>query len=98
VYKETPRTTIFGINADIKYLADWVNTFVTRQNGWASPKYLIGESCGTTRVAGLAHQLKNAPWMYFNGVILVFPSPMGIERRGPVEAANYLPYYAATAW
>ncbi|MFM7629574.1 MAG: S10 family serine carboxypeptidase-like protein, partial [Algoriphagus sp.] len=53
VMEDTPRSTFFGINADIKYLADWVNTFVTRQNRWASPKYLIGESYGTTRVAGL---------------------------------------------
>ncbi|MDO9552819.1 S10 family peptidase [Rhodonellum sp.] len=98
VKTDTPRSTFFGINADIKYLADWVNTFVTRQNRWASPKYLIGESYGTTRVAGLVHQLQNAHWMYFNGVILVSPTPMGLERRGPVEAANYLPYYAATAW
>ncbi len=95
---ETPRTTFFGINPDIKYLADWVNTFVTRQNRWASPKYLIGESYGTTRVAGLVAQLQNSHWMYFNGVILVSPTDMGIERDGPVKMANYLPYYTATAW
>jgi carboxypeptidase C (cathepsin A) len=95
---ETPRSTFFGINADIKYLADWVNTFVTRSNRWASPKYLIGESYGTTRVAGLVAQLQNSHWMYFNGVILVSPTDMGIERSGPVKMANYLPYFAATAW
>ncbi|MDF2157840.1 carboxypeptidase [Algoriphagus sp. CAU 1675] len=95
---ETPRSTFFGINSDIKYLADWVNTFVTRSNRWASPKYLIGESYGTTRVAGLVSQLQNAHWMYFNGVILVSPTDMGIDRGGPVKMANYLPYYAATAW
>jgi carboxypeptidase C (cathepsin A) len=96
--EETPRSTFFGINSDIKYLADWVNTFVTRQNRWASPKYLIGESYGTTRVAGLVSQLQNSHWMYFNGVILVSPTDMGIERGGPVKMANYFPYYAATAW
>ncbi len=95
---DEPRSTFFGVNADIKYLADWVNTFVTRQNRWASPKYLIGESYGTTRVAGLVAQLQDAHWMYFNGVILVSPTDMGIERGGPVKMANYLPYYAATAW
>jgi len=95
---ETSRETFFGINSDIKYLADWVNTFVTRSNRWASPKYLIGESYGTTRVAGLVAQLQNSHWMYFNGVILVSPTDMGIERGGPVKMANYLPYFAATAW
>jgi len=98
VKEDTPRSTFFGINADIKYLADWVNTFVTRQNRWASPKYLIGESYGTTRVAGLVSQLQNSHWMYFNGVILVSPTDMGILRDGPVKMANYWPYYAATAW
>ncbi len=98
VNKEVSRSTFFGVNADIRYLADWVNTFVTRQNRWASPKYLIGESYGTTRVAGLVAQLQNSHWMYFNGVILVSPTGLGLDRSGPVSAANYLPYYAATAW
>lgn len=96
--KEVDRSTFFGINSDITYLADWVNTFVTRQNRWSSPKYLIGESYGTTRVAGLVARLQNAHWMYFNGVILVSPTDMGIERSGIIKTANYLPYFAATAW
>lgn len=95
---ETKRTTFFGVNADIKYLAEWINTFVTRTNRWASPKFLIGESYGTTRVSGLAHELQNNQWMYINGVILVSPTDLGIERAGPVEAANRLPYFAAAAW
>ncbi|MBQ4915924.1 carboxypeptidase [Maribacter sp. MMG018] len=88
----------FGVNPDIKYLATWVNTFVTRQNRWESPKYLIGESYGTPRVSGLSLELQNRHWMYLNGVILVSPTGLGIERGTAVEAANYLPYYAAAAW
>ncbi len=65
------RIQILCVRADIKYLADWIGTFVTRQNRWASPKYLIGESYGTTRVSGLALELQNAQWMYLNGVVLV---------------------------
>ncbi|MEY2905268.1 MAG: hypothetical protein RJA52_1284 [Bacteroidota bacterium] len=98
IEKETKRETFFGINADIKYLAEWVNTFITRTNRWASPKFLIGESYGTTRVAGLAHELQNSQWMYINGVILVSPVELGIKRDGPVDAANRLPYFAAAAW
>lgn len=93
-----PKSKFFGVNADIKYLAEWLNVFVSRKNRWPSPKYLIGESYGTTRVSGLALELQNADWMYLNGVILVSPTDLGIERGGPVEAANFLPYYAATAW
>ncbi|MGF6929944.1 carboxypeptidase C (cathepsin A) [Chitinophaga sp. W2I13] len=96
--KDVPREKFFGVNADIRYLAEWINTFVSRQNRWASPKYLIGESYGTTRVSGLALELQNAQWMYLNGVILVSPTDLGISRNGPVDAALRLPYFAATAW
>lgn len=96
--KEVDKKTFFGVNADIKYLADWLNTFVTRKNRWRSPKYLIGESYGTTRVSGLALELQNRQWMYLNGVILVSPTGLGIRRDGPVSAANRLPYFTAAAW
>lgn len=92
------KSTFFGVNSDIKYLAEWINTFVTRKNRWRSPKYLIGESYGTVRVSGLALELQNRQWMYLNGVILVSPTRLGILRDGPVEWANRLPYFAATAW
>lgn len=92
------RAQFFGVNADIAYLAEWLNTFVSRNSRWNSPKYLIGESYGTTRVSGLAKELQNNHWMYLNGVILVSPTELGIKRDGPVDAALSLPYYAATAW
>jgi len=96
--KEAKKETFFGVNADIKYLADWINTFVTRKNRWRSPKYLVGESYGTTRVSGLALELQNRQWMYLNGVVLVSPTGLGIDRDGPVKSANRLPYFAAAAW
>jgi carboxypeptidase C (cathepsin A) len=96
--EEAKRELFFGVNADIKYLAEWINTFVNRHGRWRSPKFLIGESYGTTRVSGLALELQNAQWMYLNGVILVSPTGLGIERNGPVEAANRLPYFCAAAW
>ena len=96
--KDVPKSKFFGVNADIRYLAEWINTFVTRNNRWASPKYLIGESYGTTRVAGLALELQESQWMYFNGVVLVSPTDLGLERGAPVDAALRLPYFAATAW
>jgi carboxypeptidase C (cathepsin A) len=96
--KDKQKEMFFGVNADIKYLAEWLNTFVTRNNRWRSPKYLIGESYGTTRVSGLALELQDKQWMYLNGVILVSPTDLGIKRDGPVKIANRLPYFAATAW
>ncbi|MFT4095413.1 MAG: carboxypeptidase [Niabella sp.] len=93
-----PKENFFGVNADIKYLADWINSFVNRYNRWASPKFLIGESYGTTRVSGLALALQQSHWMYLNGVILVSPTDLGIDRGEATSAALLLPYYAATAW
>jgi carboxypeptidase C (cathepsin A) len=97
--KEIDKTLFFGINADIKYLAEWLNTFVTRNNRWRSPKYLIGESYGGTRVMGLSLALQNQQWMYLNGVIMVSPADYKVIRTdGPVSQALNLPYYTAAAW
>lgn len=92
------RKVFFGVNADIKYLADWLDVFVSRVDRWTSPKYIIGESYGTTRVSGLALELQTSHYMYLNGVVLVSPTELGIKREGPVYDASYLPYYCATAW
>ncbi len=97
--KKVDRKQFFGINADIKYLAEWVNTFVTKNNRWRSPKYLIGESYGGTRVSGLALELQNRQWMYLNGVVLVSPADYKVLRTGgPVSSALNLPYFTAAAW
>jgi carboxypeptidase C (cathepsin A) len=97
--EEVDRKKFFGINADIKYLAEWLNTFVTRNNRWRSPKYIIGESYGGTRVMGLSLALQNQQWMYLNGVIMVSPADYKVLREdGPVSGALNLPYYTATAW
>ena len=93
------RKTFFGINADIKYLAEWINTFVTRKNRWESPKYIVGESYGGTRVMGLANELQNNQWMYLNGVILVSPADYKLYSTGqPVYSALNLPYFTAASW
>ena len=97
--KDVDREKFFGINADIKYLAEWLNTFVTRNNRWRSPKYIIGESYGGTRVMGLSLALQNQQWMYLNGVIMVSPADYKIIRNsGPVAEAINLPYFTAAAW
>jgi carboxypeptidase C (cathepsin A) len=93
------REHFFGINADIEYLAEWVSTFVTRNNRWESPKYIIGESYGGTRVMGLSLELQNSQWMYLNGVIMVSPADYKVLRNGgPVSSALNLPYFTAAAW
>lgn len=93
------KSQFFGINADVKYLARWLNTFITRNNRWKSPKYIIGESSGGTRVMGLAAELQNRQWMYLNGVIMVSPADYKVLRtEGSVDYAINLPYFTAAAW
>jgi carboxypeptidase C (cathepsin A) len=96
--KDVQATRFYGVNEDIKYLAEWISTFVSRKNRWASPKFLIGESYGTTRVSGLALELQNNQWMYLDGVVLVSPTDLGIVRSDYVRMSLLVPYYAATAW
>jgi carboxypeptidase C (cathepsin A) len=98
ILNDAERGQFFGVNEDIGYLARWIDTFVSREGRWLSPKFLIGESYGTTRVAGLAGRLQGGHWMYLNGVILVSPTGLGVDRDGPVGDALMLPHYAATAW
>lgn len=97
--KEVKREKFFGINADIEYLAEWLTTFVTRNDRWTSPKYLVGESYGGTRVSGLALELQEKQWMYLNGVILVSPADYNVfNSDSPISSSINLPYFAATAW
>jgi len=89
----------FGINADIEYLAAWISNFLSRNNRWLSPKYIIGESYGGTRVSGLAYELQNSQWVYLNGVIMVSPADYKIfESDVPISSGLNLPYYTAAAW
>ncbi len=97
--KDVKREQFFGINADITYLADWLNHFITRHNRWLSPKYIIGESYGGTRVAGLALELQQKQWMYLNGVILVSPADYkSYAADNALSHALNLPYFTAAAW
>ena len=93
------KSLFFGINADVKYLASWLNTFISRNNRWQSPKYIIGESYGGTRVMGLAAELQNSQWMYLNGVIMVSPADYKVLRTDSALSSSLnLPYFTAAAW
>lgn len=97
--KYPDRNLFFGINADVKYLSEWMTTFTSRFNRWNSPKYIIGESYGGTRVMGLANALQNSQWMFLNGVIMVSPADYEIYNTGgAVGSITNIPYYTATAW
>ena len=91
-----------GIEEDLEWVAEFIRLYTTRFERWASPKFLIGESYGTTRAAGLAGHLQQRHGMYLNGIMLV--SSILNFQTARFDVGNDLPYilflptYTATAW
>jgi carboxypeptidase C (cathepsin A) len=87
---------------DIESVGEFIRLYTTRHRRWSSPKYLIGESYGTTRAAGLAGHLQERHGMYLNGIMLI--STILNFQSGYFHVGNdlphilFLPTYAATAW
>jgi carboxypeptidase C (cathepsin A) len=89
----------YGVDQDADAFARAILRYVTKFGRWDSPKFLLGESYGTTRSGALAYQLQERG-MALNGVILL-SSIMNYGSRQPgldQVYLNYLPSYAATAW
>ncbi len=87
-----------GVTEDITAMGDFIRLFTGRHGRWKSPKYLIGESYGTTRASGLVNDLQSRHQMFFNGVILVSMTNLGLERGDDLGFATRLPHQTATAW
>ncbi|GJM21430.1 MAG: peptidase S10 [Planctomycetota bacterium] len=91
-----------GVNEDIDAVAEFIRLWTTRFERWSSPKFLAGESYGTTRAAGLASRLQDQHGMSLNGIVLV--SSILNFQTARFDAGNDLPYplflptYTATAW
>ncbi|HXZ18621.1 MAG TPA: hypothetical protein VEG63_01655 [Candidatus Acidoferrales bacterium] len=92
----------WGVDSDVKSLAQFINIYVTRNNRWNSPKFLIGESYGTFRSAALSFYLLDHDNLYLNGIVLVSSVlDLGTISFYPGQDGtyiSYLPSYAATAW
>jgi carboxypeptidase C (cathepsin A) len=87
-----------GVLDDIRAMGDFIRLFTVREDRWKSPKYVIGESYGTTRAAGLAGYLQSTHQMYLNGVILVSTTGLSYDRGDDIGYATSLPYMTAAAW
>lgn len=94
--------TFHGFKKDIESVGDFIRLYTTRYGRWPSPKFLIGESYGTTRAGGLAGYLQERHGMYLNGIMLV--SSILDFQTADFNPGNDLPYilflptYVATAW
>lgn len=91
-----------GIEPDVQSVGDFIRLYTTRNKRWPSPKFLAGESYGTTRAAALSGYLQQRHGMYLNGIILI-SSILNFETA-EFDAGNdlpfllYLPTYTAIAW
>ncbi|MGB6874541.1 MAG: hypothetical protein WBD87_00770 [Candidatus Acidiferrales bacterium] len=87
----------YGVVQDAEIFSDFIYQYITRNERWDSPKYLIGESYGTTRSAELAGVLEHRHSMYLNGICLL--STMAFASWGADDRSEfYLPTYITTAW
>lgn len=91
-----------GYKQDIESVGEFIRLLTTRLKRWSSPKFLIGESYGTTRAAGLAGHLLERHGLVFNGVMLISTILNFQTARFTVgnDLPNllFLPTYTATAW
>ena len=87
---------------DIELVGDFIRLYTTRYKRWLSPKFLVGESYGTTRAAGLSGYLQDRHGMYLNGLMLISAvldfATLDFELNNDLPYIMFLPSYAATAW
>jgi carboxypeptidase C (cathepsin A) len=91
-----------GVRQDIESVAQFIRLWVTRNERWASPKLIAGESYGTTRAAGLADYLRERYGMDLNGLVLV-SSVLNWQNQefhvgNDMPFIIHIPTYAAAAW
>ncbi len=96
----------YGVDQDAHAFANFIVEFLSRHKRWNSPKYLFGESYGTTRSAALSSILENEKQLDLNGIILLsqvlnFDDGVDAPQFNPGVDLPYvlaLPTYTATAW
>lgn len=91
-----------GYTGDIESVGAFIRQYISEHKRWASPKFIIGESYGTTRASGLVDHLMNRYGMYMNGVILVSAitnfQTARFTRGNDLPYPLFLPTYAASAY
>ena len=91
-----------GVRKDVESVAEFIRLWTTRNQRWASPKFVAGESYGTTRAAGLAYHLADRYGMNLNGVILISTilnwQDQDFHVGNDQPCFIHLPTYTATAW
>lgn len=91
----------WSVKGDIASVGDFIRLYLTRYERWTSPLFLVGESYGTTRAAGLSGYLIDRG-IALDGVVLVSSvlnfQTLEFTRGNDLPYILYLPSYASTAW
>ncbi len=91
-----------NVKNDIESVGEFIRVWTTRNKRWTSPKFLIGESYGTTRAAGLAGYLHQRHGMYLNGIMFISSIlnflTASFNEGNDLPFILFLPSYTATAW
>ncbi len=97
--KEKP---YYDFKKDIETVGEFIRRYLSRYNRWASPIFLVGESYGTTRAAGLTKHLQQRHGITLNGVLLISPvldfSTILFHPSNHLPYVLFLPTYTAAAW
>ncbi len=95
------KSQFHGVNEDLRWVGEFIRRYVTRFERWSSPKYLLGESYGTFRSAGLAPVLQSRG-IELNGIVLVSSvldfTTIRYNEGNDLPFITFLPTYTATAW
>ena len=91
-----------GVQQDIEAFSEFIRIYITKFNRWPSPKYLLGESYGTVRSAGVSQELQSRHGIELNGIVLVSSvidfSTLYEAPGNDLHYACFLPTYTVTAW
>ena len=91
-----------GVQGDLQSVGDFIRLWTTRNGRWGSPKFLAGESYGTTRAAGLSQYLLETYGIYLNGITLISSilnfGTVEFDRGNDLPFITFLPSYTAVAW
>lgn len=96
-------TEFWGLNEDAESITAFIKTWLTANGRWNSPKFLLGESFGTTRAAAVAKRLEDKHNIGLNGVLFIsqaldYAGSTPYVRDNIISYVTYLPTMAAAAW
>jgi carboxypeptidase C (cathepsin A) len=99
---EEAKSQFHGYQEDVSSVAQFIHDWTSHYGRWESPKYLLGESYGGIRAAGLAGYLQSRYNYELNGIVVVSGAinfqTLRFDQGNDLPYICFLPTYAATAW